>query len=406
MSSNEVKHLIELIDHRNSFMFLQRSMAYVLRAINKMKKIKSRNHQRDATNTFLDEKEIIRVGGRLENASIGYNAKHPWLLPGNDFVSKLIFDHLHKQHYHAGPLALLAKARQRFWVIKGKLLARSTVSKCVACSKAKPQLLQQQMGNLPDKRVIPARPFLYSGVDFCGPFWIHYHLRGKRPTKCYIAVFCCFVTKAIHLEVVSHLTTQAFIGALKRFMARRGLCKEIYCDNATNFIGAKNELKELGDLINKQNVKDEIINQSAQKGIQFNFITPRSPHFGGLWEEAVKSTKKILRHALKSASLTFEELSTVTAEAEAVLNSRPITPMSSDPNDFTALTPGHFLIGEPLTAVPENRESEQKLTSLSRWKLVTSIRQHFWKLWTDEYLSNLQKRNKQNAKIFITQGTR
>ncbi|XP_055390590.1 uncharacterized protein LOC129619373 [Condylostylus longicornis] len=177
-------------------------------------------------------------------------------------------------------------------------------------------------------------------------------------------------------------------------MARRGLSKEVYCDNATNFIGAKNELKELGDLINKQNVKDEIINQSAQKGIQFNFIPPRSPHFGGLWEAAVKSTKKILRHALKSASLTFEELSTVTAEAEAVLNSRPITPMPSDPNDFTALTPGHFLIGEPLTAVPENRESEQKLTSLSRWKLVTSIRQHFWKLWTDEYLSNLQKRNK------------
>ncbi|XP_055390589.1 uncharacterized protein LOC129619372 [Condylostylus longicornis] len=219
MSSNEVKHLIELIDHRNSFMFLQRSMAYVLRAINKMKKIKSvphsqswltsdelnnalseiiketqqihffeeikqlkkdgqvnKNNRLASLSVFLDEKEIIRVGGRLENGSIGYNAKHPWLLPGNDFVSKLIFDHLHKQHYHAGPLALLAIARQPFWVIKGRLLARSTVSKCVACSKAKPQLLQQQMGNLPDKRVIPARPFLYSGVDFCGPFWIHYHL--------------------------------------------------------------------------------------------------------------------------------------------------------------------------------------------------------------------------------------
>lgn len=138
------------------------------------------------------------------------------------------------------------------------------------------------MGDLPADRVQPARPFIISGVDFCGPVFTHFKIRGKQPRKAYIAVFCCFPTKAVHLELVSDLSTEGFLGALRRFISRRGNCKKIYCDNATNFVGARNQLSELKDLFNHENSKQTITSQCSAKGIEFKFIPPRAPHFGGL----------------------------------------------------------------------------------------------------------------------------
>ncbi|XP_055386622.1 uncharacterized protein LOC129615436 [Condylostylus longicornis] len=358
------QHPLHLIDHHNCFKFLQRTMAYILRAINtfkngthkndnkwlttdelnealleiirgvqrnhfqeELKDLKNktlvRPHSRLSSLTpFIDCDDIIRVGGRLNNAAVNEYAKHPIVLPGTDIVSKLLMNHLHIQHLHAGPLALLAISRQRYWILQGRQLSRIVVSQCVLCARAKPQMYTQLMGDLPEARVLPERAFCNTGVDFCGPILTHFHVRGKKPQKTYIAVFCCFSTKAIHMEVVSDLTTDGFIGALK-----------------------------------------------SAKGIQFHFAPPRSPHFSGLCEAAVKSVKTLLKSILVSASLTFEELCTVTAEAEAILNSRPLTPLSSNPNDLSVLTPGHFLIGEPLTSLQEPNKSTQNLSSLSRWKL-------------------------------------
>ncbi|XP_055374926.1 uncharacterized protein LOC129607776 [Condylostylus longicornis] len=362
------KHPLHLIDHHNCFKFLQRTMAYILRAINtfkngthkndnkwlttdelnealleiirevqrnhfqeELKDLKNktlvRPHSRLSSLTpFIDCDDIIRVGGRLNNAAVNEFAKHPIVLPGTDIVSKLLMNHLHIQHLHAGPLALLAISRQRYWILQGRQLSRIVVSQCVLCARAKPQMYTQLMGDLPEARVLPERAFCNTGVDFCGPILTHFHVRGKKPQKTYIAVFCCFSTKAIHMEVVSDLTTDGFIGALK-----------------------------------------------SAKGIQFHFAPPRSPHFSGLCEAAVKSVKTLLKSILVSASLTFEELCTVTAEAEAILNSRPLTPLSSNPNDLSVLTPGHFLIGEPLTSLQEPNKSTQNLSSLSRWKLSYNI---------------------------------
>ena len=92
------------------------------------------------------------------------------------------------------------------------------------------------MDNLPKHRVTPSRPFLNTGVDYCGPFWIHHKIRGKRPDKAHIALFCYFSTKAIHMELVNDLSTAKFIQALNRFIGHRGRYETIYCDNATNFV--------------------------------------------------------------------------------------------------------------------------------------------------------------------------
>ncbi|XP_055906323.1 uncharacterized protein LOC129941659 [Eupeodes corollae] len=265
-------------------------------------------------------------------------------------------------------------------------------------------MLGQIMGNLPTDRVQPARAFLKSGVDFCGPFQTTYKLRRQRTSKSYVAVFVCFVVKAVHLEVVSDLTTEGFIAALKRFVARRGLCKDLYCDNGTNFVGARNQLEEFRRSFLDQKTEQRISQWCAAERIQFHHIPPKTPHFGGLWEAAVKSAKKHLVRTVGETSLTFEELSTVVADIEAILNSRPMYAMSNDPSDEEVLTPGHFLIGGPLNAIVEPVVTDYKMSALKRWRQLTLIKQHFWNRWSKEYLVDLQRRVKwsvssQNAKI-------
>jgi len=357
------------------------------------------SHHLSSLTPFLDEEGTIRVGGRLNAATQGFDANHQMILPGNDPLVRLLVEKIHREHYHCGPQALLAQLRQRFWPLKGKSLARSVVQRCIKCTRAKPIFYEQIMGNLPLPRVEAVRPFLNSGVDYCGPFWVHYKVRGKRPQKAYLAVFCCFASKAVHLELVTDLTTDAFIGALKRFIARRGHCKALYSDNATNFVGAKNKLEELNDIIYSENAKNSIIRACSKKGIEFHFIPPRSPHFGGLWEAAVKSAKHLLLKNVSTASLTYEELETVIIEIEAILNSRPITPNPADPNDLNAITPGHLLIGDELTSSVDVNVKVSNHNLTQRWQQVSELKRQFWKRWSAEYLNQLQQRYKWKGHI-------
>lgn len=129
-------------------------------------------------------------------------------------------------------------------------------------------------------------------------------------------------------------------------IARRGPVSDIYCDNATNFVGASYKLSELRNFIFKTETKNAVQSYCSPEHINFHFIPPRAPHFGGLWEAAVKSAKGLLFRTLKNTKFTFEELYTAVVEIEAIMNSRPLSPLSSDPIDFGVLTAGHFLVGD------------------------------------------------------------
>ena len=436
---NTVKSFVFQIDHKNSFSFVVRTTAYVLRFIastrnlgpknygfllvaevqdafiriiklvqelffeheikvlGKNKELE-RNNRLSTLTPFVDAKGVLRVGGRIEAANLSFDAKHPILLPADHVFTTLIMTEIHVQHHHIGPQALLALTRQRFWPINGKRIASRIVHRCMQCFKTHPQTLVQRMGNPPAVRIQSSRPFLNTGVDFAGPVMTHFKIRGKRPQKSYIAVFCCMATKAMHLELVSDLSAEGFIGALRRFWSRRGRCQSMMSDNATNFVGGSNQLQEIYEMLNSTASTKKIHSECLNKGIEFKFIPPRAPHFGGLWESAVKSIKRLLYRTMGAASLTFEEMSTLTVEIEAILNSRPITPVSTNANDLMALTPAHFLIGDQLTTIVDPELETKNINNITRWKLVNYIKNEFWRRWQTEYISTLQQRFKWKSK--------
>ncbi|XP_048478217.1 uncharacterized protein LOC119693424 isoform X2 [Plutella xylostella] len=195
--------------------------------------------------------------------------------------------------------------------------------------------------------------------------------------------------KAVHIELVSSLTKEAYLAALNRFMARRGRPQTIYSDHGSNFIGGFNELSDLF-----RSSLSDIPTILSHDEIDFKFIPPYSPHFGGIWEAAVKSVKHHLRRVLALAHLTYEEMITCLNQIEAILNSRPLTPLSSDPSDLSFLSPSHFLIGRPLTSVPYPQVSDSNVHRLDRFQRIEFLRQHFWKRYCAEYVTLLQQKTK------------
>nr|XP_012232668.1 PREDICTED: uncharacterized protein LOC105678150 [Linepithema humile] len=208
-------------------------------------------------------------------------------------------------------------------------------------------------------------------------------------------------TKAIHIELVSDLSTPAFLNALKRFIACRGLCINIYSDNGTNFKGAQNELHAFYELLTSASHQEAVEQHCSGRAIQWHFIPPYSPHLGGIWEAGIKSVKTHLKKILSEALLSFEEMYTVLTQIEAVLNSQPLTPISSDPTDLRALTPGHFLIGEALNAISQ-RFIDIPSNRLTRFQYLTKLVQSFWSRWSKEYLSTLQQRFKWNREDLVS----
>lgn len=348
-------------------------------------------------NPFIDDSGIVRVGGRLTNAlDINTDQRFPIILPSDTTFSKLVMLHEHKKLMHAGPHATLATVRLKYWPINGRRCVRKVIHQCVTCFKARPKNVSPVMGNLPTFRVNrPSRCFENSGVDYAGPFILKCSNRRNAATqKAYICVFVCFATKAVHLELVCDLSTDAFIAALTRFISRRGLCKNIYSDNATCFVGTNNKLNDLKQLLSSESHMDRIHQVMTSHEMTWHFIPPRAPHFGGLWEAAVRSIKKHLNRNVALVKLTYDEFYTLLVQIEAILNSRPLTPLSTDPLDLSVLTPGHFLIGDSLVSLPEPDISNLGHNLLSRWQKVQNIAQHIWRRWSVEYLSQLQERKK------------
>ncbi|XP_068151422.1 uncharacterized protein [Drosophila tropicalis] len=318
---------------------------------------------------FVDEDGILRVGGRLERSQLPADAKHPVVLPKQHRLVELLLKHEHKVNLHPGVSAI-----QRH------------------------HTANQLMANLPAVRVRQAFPFEHTGCDYAGPILLKVHKgRNPRKEKGYICLFVCMVTSALHRELATDLSTDTFLAALKRFMARRWKCSQMYSDNGRNFVGAKRALDEMVQLLASREHNDVVSKALADQGIKWNFIPPYSPHWGGKWESAVRSVKLHLRRVIGTNVLTFEQMHTLLSQIESVVNSRPLCTASD--TEIAYLSPAHFLIGRTYTAVPEDGYLQIPTNRLSYWQHVQAMLQGFWKRWHQEYLTSLQQRPKRTTKL-------
>ena len=341
---------------------------------------------------FLDEEGVLRVGGRLQRANLPWSRKHPYILHGSHPLARLIIRAEHLKLLHAGPSLVNSSLSTRIHLIGAKNAIHSVTKGCIICRRISAKTQAPQMGQLPPERVNPGSIFDKTGVDYAGPLLLKLgHTRKPTVVKAYICLFISLAVKAVHLEAVSELTTEAFIAALRRFVSRRGCPSLIISDNGTNFIGAHKELEKLWKFLNMSSTSSAVADCCSSMGIQWKFIPERSPHFGGLWEAAVKSTKNHLRRVVGDVKLTFEELTTILTQIEACLNSRPLVAICSDPDRPEVLTPGHFLIGKPLCSIPDPKSAKKSITLLKRWELCQNLTQHFWERWSSDYLRTLNK---------------
>ncbi|KAJ0169355.1 hypothetical protein K1T71_015239 [Dendrolimus kikuchii] len=345
-------------------------------------------------NPYVDEKGLLRIGGRLDNMPLSLNARHPILLPKKSTLTALVIADAHVKTLHGGIQLMLTYLGTKFFILGAKSIVKAFVRKCVTCIRYNATTSNQLMGQLPAVRVTPARPFKSSGVDYAGPINIRTTKgRGHHAYKGYICLFVCMVSKAVHIELVSDLTSQGFLTAFKRFVARRGPCTDLWRVNGTNFVGAARELKILLTSENST-LQEELSKALATNGTFWHFIPPHSPNFGGLWEAGIKSIKFHLKRVIGDATLTYEELSTVLTQIEACLNSRPLARLDTESDAIEALTPGHFLVGEPLVTAPDYNFEASNLSCLRRWQLTQIMMQNFWKRWSQEYLTKFLHRYK------------
>lgn len=342
---------------------------------------------------FLDGDGLLRVLGRLNHTELPFDQKHPWLLPDSSRFARLMVEKAHKATLHGGFKVLAVQIRERVWITRLRQLCKKVIGRCLPCVRHRPQAVKQLMGSLPAARVTAARAFQRSSVDYAGPFELKTDLpRSRVRLKKYVAVFVCMVSKGVHLELVENLTTKAFISAFTRFNALKGPCHELWSDNGTAFVGAD---KELGRMLESWQRPGSDENEAiVGMPVEWNFITPRAPHQGGLWEAAVKSMKFHLTRTIGGQTLNSAEWSTLLAQIAAILNARPLAPMSEDPEDLGYLTAGHLIGGASMVQLFGHRRTEEVGTIRDRYELVQALSQQFWKRWKDEYLLELQGRTK------------
>lgn len=343
---------------------------------------------------FLDEEGVLRVGGRLLKSDLPFEAKHPAVLPKRDHVVNLIIYHYHIMNCHTGPGLLMSILRQRFWILDARTVIRARVRKCNCCFRLNPSHPTPKMADLPSFRVTEAKAFVHTGVDYAGPLRITLaRRRGQHSQKAYICLFVCLVTKAVHIELVSDLTSNAFLAAFNRFISRRGPVSCLYSDNGTNFVGAKALLDDLYKFLMESEFHPILKRELASRRIEWKMIPPRSPHFGGMWESNIKSLKTHLYRVIGTQLLTYEELQTVLVQIECIMNSRPLTVLSSDPYP-EVITPAHFLMSTPLQYLPASPLTDSRINLAQRKKLLDNMVQSYWKKWRSEYLHTLQTRQK------------
>ena len=252
----------------------------------------------------------------------------------------------HERVSHNGVKETLTEVRAKFWIVTGRSFVRSIIHHCVLCRRFEGAAYHAPPPPpLPEFRVKEEPPFTFTGVDFAGPLYIHsFGLTASN--KVWICLFTCCVTRAIHLDIVTDLSTETFLRCLKRFAARRGMPRKFVSDNGKTCKAAAKFIKAV--------FKDDmVLEHLSGLGVEWKFNLEKAPWWGGVFERLVKSTKRCLRKMVGQAKLSLDELQTAVVEIESIVNSRPLSYLTSGDME-EPLTPSHLLIGRRVLNLPDN----------------------------------------------------
>ena len=332
---------------------------------------------------------ILRVGGRLANANLSFEAKHPAILPQKGHLTSLIIQDCHTRLAgHQGVNATLNHLMQKFWVVNAKAAVKAVIKDCLFCTRRSARPGAQIMADLPPARLqMHEAPFAHTGVDYFGPFVIK---QRRSEIKRYGCIMTCMTTRAIHLEVAPDLSTSSFVNVLRRFVARRGTVTCLYSDNGTNFVGSERILRESIQAWNKQQIHEHL----RQSGIKWFFNPPGASHMGGAWERMVGLVKRILGAIVPGKIMDDDTLHTLLLEVEAIVNSRPLTDVFVDGDTDLPLTPNHLLRINHSIGLPPMPTDKSDVYARRRYRLVQFAADEFWRRWILEYPRTLFPRRK------------
>ncbi|XP_071044448.1 uncharacterized protein [Parasteatoda tepidariorum] len=318
-----------------------------------------------------DENGLFRAKTSIIQRKDEKNFLYPVILPSSHPVVQRLILEKHLEKHHAGVSMLMAHLKENVWILKSRKTIRNVIRKCIKCKRFQAHRIEIEPGIPPEDRVKEAAIFEIIGVDLAGPLYL------SNKSKAWIVLYTCAVYRAIHLELVTSLSTETFLLSLRRFISRRVRPYVIYCDNGTSFVGANK-------LLEKLNWKEISAATSAQK-IRFKFNPPTA----AWWERLVRMVKEILRKVLGRTSLNYEELNTILCDCEQVINSRPITYVSEDNKDPSPLTPMMFLQDLPSSGVPDIDNIDSKGLN-KRAKYRQGIRDDLRRRCRIEYLGQLR----------------
>ena len=343
---------------------------------------------------FIDEDGIMRVGGRLAHADEEESFKSPVLIPKNSKATRALIRWHHRRTEHRGKHTTIGRLREvGFWIVNGSREVGSVVFKCVRCRWLRGKLNGQKMADLPWNRTTIAPPFTYCGVDVFGPVYVK---EGRKVLKRYGLLFTCFSLRAVHIEMLASLETDSFIQALCRFISRRGAVREIRSDNGTNFVGAESELRDAMQEMDQAKIGGFLTEQGCDY-ILWERNAPKASHMGGVWERQIRTVKSVISSLVKSSPrrLDEESMRTFFTEAEAIVNSRPLTLESLHDPEMRPLTPNQILTMKTKVASPPPGVFQNEgVYSRKRWRVVQHLADSFWSRWRREYLQLLQARTK------------
>ncbi|XP_064472910.1 uncharacterized protein LOC135387742 [Ornithodoros turicata] len=343
---------------------------------------------------YMDEDGLIRIGGRLRNSTLSQNERHPIVVPPRHHIATLLVRHYHERVAHQGRHFTEGAIRAAgLWIVGAKRCVGSVIHNCIKCRKLRGKPQQQIMADLPRDRLRTDPPFTYVGVDVFGPWLVRARRTrgGLSNNKRWAVLFTCLCVRAVHIEVIDSMDTSSFINALRRFFAIRGPVKLLRSDCGTNFTGACKELK-----INTAAPGDcDVDRYLHEQGCTWIFNPPHASHMGGAWERMIGVARRILDSMLlgtDTSRLSHDMLTTLLAEVASIVNSRPLTSVSTDPENPTILTPNAILTQKTGGIPPPAGEFEHENIYRRQWKQVQSMANAFWSRWSKEYLPTLYGR--------------